>query len=335
MSVVITNHDYEEFVADAIESALRQDHHDVEVIVVDDGSTDGSQQVIDRFRDSVTIVWTTNGGQGHAINCGFAVSTGDVVIFLDADDRLHRSTARRVADAFDRRPDLSRVQIPLSVIDEHGVATGNSLPPAGKPLFTGDARPRLLSCPDDIAWQPTSGNAFARHALERVLPMDPLPYRLCADYHLSTLVPLHGPVHALDEAGGDYRIHGGNGHIRRTTLDRVRADVRRTVTTRASLIDAARELGYPGLPDDPTAVASISHSALRAVSFRFGPSTHPVTSDTRFDLALLGVRSARARRDLAWSRRIGASVWTVALLVLPRPLVRRLARPVLDGALTT
>lgn len=333
VSVVISNYNYARYVASAIESALQQDHRDVEIIVVDDGSTDRSLSVIECYLDRVIGIFTDNRGQGNAINTGFAASSGDVVIFLDADDRLKPWAARRLAETFADRPDLSRVQFPLAIIDDAGRATDEQLPPTDRRLFSGDARPRLLACPDDIAWQPTSGNAFSRQALCHILPMEPEPYRLCADYHLSTLAPLYGRVAVIDAVCGEYRIHGANGHIRRTTVERVRDDIRRTLTTRSSLIDHAHRLGYPGLPADPVAVRSISHAALRTLSFRIDRGRHPVRGDTRHSLARLGLASVRARRDLDRRSRAGAAAWIVSLLVAPRPLVRRLATPLLGAPL--
>lgn len=333
VSVVVTNHDYGEFLAAALDSALAQDHAAVECVVVDDGSTDDSWSVIDRYRDRVIAMRGPNLGQGHAVNVGFAATSGDVVIFLDADDRLHPSTARRVAEIFAERAHLARVQIPLAVIDGAGRPTGELLPRVPHSLFRGDARGPLLSCPDDIVWQPTSGNAFSRGALERVLPMDAERYRLCADYHLSTLAPLYGEVEVLDHVGGDYRIHGGNGHLGRTSLDRVRADIERTLVTRASLIRHVRSLGLTGLPDDARAIRSVSHAALRMLSLRLDPLRHPVPGDDLVTLARLLMVSVRSRRDLTWRRRLATAAWGTGLLVSPRPVVRQLARPLLGGPL--
>ena len=210
LSIVISNYNYAEFVTDAISSALAQRDGDVEVIVVDDGSTDRSGAVIEPFGSRITALFTSNDGQGAAFNRGFAASTGDVVIFLDADDVLWPDTGARVLDAMGADPKVVRVQFSLDVIDRAGRATGDTVPAPPKVPFAGDARPRLLTCPDDIVWQPTSGNAFRRRALNEVLPMPEAPYRLCADYYLSNLIPLHGTVGVLEGSGGGYRVHGDN-----------------------------------------------------------------------------------------------------------------------------
>src|SRR5689334_397670 len=91
VSVVIPNFNYARYVAQAIESALSLDWPHVEVIVVDDGSTDESREVIERYRERVTIIHQANGGQIAACNAGFARVRGDAVIFLDSDDVLHPS----------------------------------------------------------------------------------------------------------------------------------------------------------------------------------------------------------------------------------------------------
>src|SRR5687767_13468728 len=88
-SVIVNNYNYAAYLHDAIASALQQRDADVEVIVVDDGSTDDSRDVIASYGERVVAVFKENGGQASAYNAGFAHATGDVVCFLDADDTLH------------------------------------------------------------------------------------------------------------------------------------------------------------------------------------------------------------------------------------------------------
>ncbi len=314
LSVVITNHNYAEFVEQAIASVLAQRRVSVEVVVVDDGSTDGSRAVIERFGGDIDAIFTANDGQGAAMNRGFAVSHGDVVIFLDADDVLADDTGERVITAMSSDPTIVRVQFVLDVIDGAGRRTGETVPPARKVLFTGDARPRLLTCPDDIVWQPTSGNAFSRAALSSVLPMPEVPFRLCSDYYLSSLVPLYGTVHSLAGSGGGYRVHGANAHYAgRENPDRLRTNIWRTNETHRCLIEATRRLGLSGLPADPAAVRSVSSAANRMLSYRLDREQHPIAGDSRAALVRLGVSSCVARADVSRLRRAALAGWFLAM----------------------
>ena len=87
VSVVVNNFNYERYVGLAIESALAQRPRP-EVVVVDDGSSDGSRALLSEYKRRVKLVLQDNGGQAAAFNSGFAATTGDVVLFLDADDLL-------------------------------------------------------------------------------------------------------------------------------------------------------------------------------------------------------------------------------------------------------
>src|SRR5262245_48079546 len=97
LSVVIPNHNYAAYVATAIRSALDIRWPNVEVIVVDDGSTDNSLEVINEFSDEVTVISQANAGQMPSCVNGFRKSSGEVIIFLDSDDALHRDVMTEIA----------------------------------------------------------------------------------------------------------------------------------------------------------------------------------------------------------------------------------------------
>ncbi len=90
ISVLITNYNYEKFIEEAVESVLAQTVPVHEIILVDDGSTDSSREVIEgiarRHPDVLKPVFTENQGQAGALNTAFANCTGDVVFLLDSDD---------------------------------------------------------------------------------------------------------------------------------------------------------------------------------------------------------------------------------------------------------
>lgn len=98
ISVVIPCYNKAPFVATAIQSVLDQTHDDTEVIVVDDGSSDGSWSIIQSFSDAVQSIRQENQGACHARNQGGERAAGDALMFLDADDALKPDTLSSLAD---------------------------------------------------------------------------------------------------------------------------------------------------------------------------------------------------------------------------------------------
>ena len=86
VSVIVPTYDRAAFVREAIASVLQQDYPDLELIVVDDGSRDDTPAVVRGFGAAVRYVWQENRGVSAARNRGAAVSTGDLIAFLDSDD---------------------------------------------------------------------------------------------------------------------------------------------------------------------------------------------------------------------------------------------------------
>ena len=86
LSIIIAAYDVVQYVAEAIDSALAQTYERVEIVVVNDGSTDGTAAVLDGYRDRIVRVDQANAGLPAARNAGIAVSSGQLIGFLDADD---------------------------------------------------------------------------------------------------------------------------------------------------------------------------------------------------------------------------------------------------------
>lgn len=205
-SIIIPNYNYERYVGRAIESALYQTCS-AEVIVIDDGSIDNSRMVIESFGGSVKPLFKQNGGMASTYNAGFAISTGDVVIFLDSDDVLEPKAVEEVMAEF--HTGIAKVHWPLAEIDADGHNSGSLVPPG--PLPSGDFRSRLISDgPDVYLSPPTSGNAWSRAFLDQVTPLPEDKFRQHADIYLATLAPLFGRIHAIDKPLGYYRVHGSN-----------------------------------------------------------------------------------------------------------------------------
>lgn len=106
LSVIFAVFNGERYLGEAVESVLAQSHAPHEVIVVDDGSTDGSADVATGFGAPVSVVRQPNRGQPAALNVGLARASGSLIAFLDADDIWEPEKAARQAARFAARPEL-------------------------------------------------------------------------------------------------------------------------------------------------------------------------------------------------------------------------------------
>ena len=210
VSVIISNYNYGTYLADAIQSVLAQRQKALEIIVVDDGSTDESRDVIKQFEGQIVPIFTAHKGHAAALNTGFSASTGDVVIFLDADDFLLEDAVERLAKPFLEGKSTVKSQGYLIAVDQAANPLGWKIPGALSP--SGDYKALTLErgpwyCRH--AW--TSGNAWARWFLEKVLPLpEGDSVRSRPDGCLNAVSTLFGPIVSLDGAVACYRIHGRN-----------------------------------------------------------------------------------------------------------------------------
>lgn len=217
-TVLITNFDFGRWVGQAVDSALAQTHRSTEVVVVDDGSTDGSRDVLAGYGDRITTVLQDNQGQGAAVNAGVAVSRGEVVCLLDSDDVMLPTKVERVVAAV--RPGVSVVQHPLQQTTADGRRTGHPTP---RRLLEGDIADDVRRAGGWWPWPASSGLSLSRAFLDQVLPVPELgrdrypeahdggghPF-MFADAYLAGLAPFFGEVVALPEALALQRLHGSN-----------------------------------------------------------------------------------------------------------------------------
>jgi hypothetical protein len=322
VDIVIDNWNYARYLPAALDSALAQTLPPTHVVVVDDGSTDESRAIIESYGERVVSVFQRNQGQAAALNAGYSRTNADVVVFLDSDDVLLPETVRHVADAFRVHPDAAKVQYRMEVVNGDGRATGATKPARHLPLPSGDVRTDELAHPFDLTWMPTSGNAFPRHVLERLMPIPEDEFRDCADWYLQHLPPLLGPVVSMRWIGAQYRVHDRNSYeLVEPHLDlrHVRQTVRYARVTGDQLARLATELEL-----DASNMLSVADVANRLVSLRLDPGNHPIASDTRADLVALGLRAAKARRDVRAPIRFAFRAWFLLAGALPRPLARPL-----------
>lgn len=217
VSIAINNYNYAHFLPEAIDSALNQTYPYVEVIVVDDGSTDNSREVIASYGDKITPVLKENGGQASAFNAGFAASRGDIICFLDADDTFLPEKLTQVVDAFSDRPDVSWCFHPLKFVDSHlkdindKTSLDKSSPKSGLREYDLTRQTQKGKLYKNFPYPSTSGLCLKRSLLQQILPMpDKAGSTLLNDAFLiySSLGLSKGV--ALEQPLSLYRVHGNN-----------------------------------------------------------------------------------------------------------------------------
>jgi glycosyltransferase involved in cell wall biosynthesis len=324
VDIVIDNYNYAQFLGAAIESALAQTHEKVRVIVVDDGSTDSSKDVLREYEGRVEAVLKENGGHASAFNAGADRCQGDVVIFLDADDLLDPEAAARATAAFAADESVVKVQSRMEVVDAEGHSTGLVKPPPHIPMPNGDVRREELSQPFDLPWVPTSANSFRLEAMRRLMPIPEREYRMCAERYLVHLIALLGPVVSLDEVGAYYRVHGDNAYESlnpQLNLDRLRLTIRVEQSTAAGLLRVAGEIDL----DHPAEILSVADLANRMISLRLAPGEHPVAADSRGSLLVAAWKATARRTNASPTMKAMFVAWFAAMAAAPRSLAQRLA----------
>jgi len=215
ISVILCNYNYGRYISFAIESVLSQTYPDFELIIVDDGSTDNSREVISSFTDHrIVRVFQDNGGQAAAFNAGFSQASGELIAFLDSDDGWMEKKLEVVRNTFDQLDHgggsgkrVALVQHGLEVIDADSALVG-------KQHYT--LRPGLRDVYEDYFaenhtgfFYPSSSLTCRKRFLDRIYPLDEC-WRICADVAFTRPLPLFGMVYTLGETLGYYRIHEAN-----------------------------------------------------------------------------------------------------------------------------
>lgn len=224
VSIIIDNYNYARYVGDAIESALAQTYRNIEVVVVDDGSTDDSREVIDKYSERVKRVYKKNGGQGSAFNAGFHESRGGVVILLDSDDVLLSTAAERAVPFFSDQQ-VSSVHWPMEMVDAECRSLGKSYP--GGELCEGDLREFVFeNGPTQLLFSPTSGRAWARWFFNNVFPIPEDIYSSGAETFLFESAPFYGKIGRIQDSLTLYRQHRKNIHKSMSAEEKVGRELR-------------------------------------------------------------------------------------------------------------
>lgn len=201
VSVIIPCYNHARFLGESIESVRSQTYPNIEVIVVDDGSTDHTAEVARRYPE-VRYVRQNNQGLAAARNTGLRESHGEFLVFLDADDRLLPEAVECGVHYLTRSPELAFVSGRYRYISEEGaILREYSQEPAGPDSYASFLRGNYIGMHATVTYR--------RQALEAVGGFDPsLP--ACEDYDIYLRIAREYPVGVHPTLAADYRQHGSN-----------------------------------------------------------------------------------------------------------------------------
>lgn len=207
VSILVPSFQQAAFLDEAIGSILEQDYPDLEVIVVDGGSTDGSVDVIRPYSDRLAW-WVSepDEGQVDALRKGFAHATGEILGWVNSDDTLLPGAVAAAVEALVEDPELLLVYGDNVLLDERSRELG--LLPA-RPF---DLLEMLRTCQNPV---PQPGSLLRRRALE-LQPLDERGFYYF-DFELVLGLALHGRARRLERPLGGYRLHPASKSVAATT----------------------------------------------------------------------------------------------------------------------
>ncbi len=321
-SIIINNYNYAEYLGKAIDSALNQSYPNIEVIVVDDGSTDASSEVIKKYGDRITAQIKENGGQASAINAGYKLSSGEILIFLDADDELLPDAVREVHKIFLAHPGVVKAQFRLQVIDGDGNNFGGFLPPKRWEQPHGDIKDVLIR-DRTYVHPPTSGNAFRRSVVEELMPIPEQIYSRAPLSYLVYLVGLYGDIESIDVALGKYRMHGSNVSETNLAFNPVKSRAYLEIGAFSRKEQARIFKRKYGILIDDIAPGDLTHIKNSLILKKLSPEHYPYNHGL-LELSLRGIRAATISPYIRLVERPIWILWFAGMLISTKSFSRRL-----------
>jgi len=212
VSVLIDTYNHERFIEQAITSVLEQDFpaSGREILVVDDGSTDRTPEIVRKFEPEVRLLRKENGGQGSAFNAGIPECRGEIVAFLDGDDWWAAGKLNRVAEVLRASPELGMVGHGTVTVFDDGSTQTEVLEKGHRfSLRSSESAEMFCRRKSFLGTRVT----IRRRILEKLLPV-PEEIRIEADEFVFTMAAQE-EVEVLPEALLFYRLHQGNFYSQR------------------------------------------------------------------------------------------------------------------------
>jgi glycosyltransferase involved in cell wall biosynthesis len=197
VSIVTPSFNQASFLEETMRSVLEQDYPNIEYIVVDGGSTDGSVEIIRRYADRLAW-WISEAdrGQTDAINKGFTQANGEIFAWLNSDDIYLPGAIRQAVSYLENHPEAGMVYGDADLIDEQGNLIGKF--PARQTSYR-RLRRGYVHIPQQAAF-------FRASLWRQVGPLDPTFY-FAMDYDLWVRLARRAPLHYHPELWANFRLH--------------------------------------------------------------------------------------------------------------------------------
>ena len=219
VSIIIPSYNHAAFIGRAVDSVLASDGVDLEIIVIDDGSTDDSRDRLDTYAGDpkVHIHHQENQGAHAALNRGLELARGDQIFILNSDDAFDPRRLRELARRLDKNQNATLAASWIKVVDADDAQLGvkeawRTLPPWPAPTSgpflsaLGDPRLALL----ETNWISTTSNIAFKAALIREYGLSFAPLRFAHDWDFILSACHLGTIELVEEPLVQYRVHGAN-----------------------------------------------------------------------------------------------------------------------------
>jgi glycosyltransferase involved in cell wall biosynthesis len=325
VSIVIINHNYAKFLRQAIESALAQTYPNNEVVVIDDGSTDESSTIINSYGSLIKPILKENTGQSSCYALGLAASTGDLLLYLDADDYLHPDCLREVIRSWPRG--CTKGHFYLEVVNEHG-APMNAVVPSGR-LRAGVHPLKMMRLFGAYCSPPASGNIYNREYLNQIFPLkneDQL-FKGGADSVTIFAAPFYGTITAIPQTLGFYRRHA---NAAGGVTSAFQTDLSLRKLEREHKQDLLRDFSWRLVvqPDFEPRLTEPSRLKRRLCYLRLA-NRKLDSQDSRWKLLRQGILATAFWDGYSWSQKLAIAAWFFAVAVLPARMAQRIISPAL------
>jgi glycosyltransferase involved in cell wall biosynthesis len=247
VTALINSYNYGRYLPYSINSVLNQTYPNIEIIVVDDGSTDHTQEVLAQYIEQVQTIRTENGGQAHSFNVGIAKARGELIMLLDADDTWLPEKVECMVELAAKRPNAAMLYHRYQNVELSGKRVGAPDPDV---LIDGDYRAKFIKSGGSW-WNPvTSVLALRTEHIKRALPIPTYGFREGADSIITDYCAATTEIASSPEVLALRRLHGSNlyaagrdGHTYRSKAIR-EDEVQRIDRRILSLHKLTRRLGH-------------------------------------------------------------------------------------------